>query len=488
MALESHTYRILRPALAYAEIDTLDLWNALTASLRNLFAHSDVGAANVAGIGISCLCPGLTAFDKDRNILFNPIIYSDQRSTAEAEFIKEVVGVDTLFEITANTAMAGAISGTSMLWIKRNRPDIYEKTRYFGHVNTLVAARLTGEFAMDHSNASYTALFETTGGLKWSKDLCELIGVDFEKLPPLKKSEEVVGYLNDPEFIALGIPSSTPVVIGGGDTACASLAVGITEHGDVCESVGTTNVLTTCVDKPRFNRAFINRCHVVSETWIYQGALSHTGSSLAWFGERFCQDLIQRARNGEHDSNVFGLMDDEAAGSLPGAGGVTFLPYMQGERSPVWDSHARGVLFGLSLQSSRADIIRAILEGCGYGLRQLTGVAEDMMGIRIPGFISIGGGSKSEVWTQIKADIMGKHIDILDIGNVAPMGAALLAGVGCGVFSSVKEASRRVEKKVLKRIIGRDTHKKVYDSHFEVYTKLYPQLRELYRVGLEVGP
>lgn len=218
-----------------------------------------------------------------------------------------------------------------MLWIKRNHPEIYEKVFYFGHVNTLVAARLTGEFAMDHSNASYTALFETTGGLKGSKHLCETIGIDYNKLPPLKRSEEVVGYLNDAEIIALGIPAGTPVVIGGGDTACASLAVGITDHGDVGESVGPTNVLTTCVDKPRFSRAFIDRCHVVNGTWIYQGALSHTGSSLVWFRDRFCQDLIQRARSGEHGGNAFGLMDDEASGSPPGAGGITFLPYMQGE-------------------------------------------------------------------------------------------------------------------------------------------------------------
>lgn len=380
-------------------------------------------------------------------VLVDAIIYSDRRSNEEAEMILDAVGKDRLFELTANTAMAGAMSGTSMLWIKRHLPEQYEKTKYFGHLNTFMAHRMCGNFAIDYSNASYTNLFETTGGFRWSEELCEKIGIDIEKLPPLHKSTDVVGGLINEELIALGIPQGTPIVIGGGDTACATLAAGVTKAGDICESVGTTNVLTICVDQPKFDRGFINRCHVVDGTWLYQGALSTTGAAYQWFRDNFCQDLIEKASGSS--KNAFAYMNEEADEAEPGCGGLVFLPYMLGERSPIWDPYARGVFFGLSLQTKRKDMNRAVMEGCGYGLRQLSEIAERVTGKKMTEFVSIGGGAKSETWAQIKADITGKDIIILDLNDMAPVGAALLAGVGAGVFKDIYEASDKVDQTCL---------------------------------------
>ncbi|MDF2951676.1 MAG: sugar kinase, partial [Anaerocolumna sp.] len=411
LGLSSSSYRLITPNQDYAQIDTEDMWNAFEKCLKLLFQGKGIDPKKIAGISISSLCPGLVAFGENGEVLVDAIIYSDRRSTEEAELIKEAVGVDKLFEITANTAMAGAISGTSMLWIKRNLPDVYKKTKYFGHVNTLMAFRMSGEYAMDYSNASYTALFETTGGYRWSSFLCEKIGIAIEKLPPLRHSTDKIGGLIHKELIEMGIPEGTPIIIGGGDTACATLAAGVTGNGDVCESVGTTNVLTICVDQPKFDRSFINRCHVVNGTWIYQGALSHTGSSYQWFRDQFCQDLKEKAVGST--KNVFELMNEEAAMANPGCDGLVFLPYMLGERSPIWDPYARGVFFGLSLYTTRKELNRSIMEGCGYGLRQLAEIAEKVTGQKITKFASIGGGAKSEVWAQIKADITGKDIEIL---------------------------------------------------------------------------
>lgn len=213
---------------------------------------------------------------------------------------------------------------------------------------------------------------EDSGG---RKSFCEKIGIDIEKLPPLHKSTDVVGGLINEELIALGIPQGTPIVIGGGDTACATLAAGVTKAGDICESVGTTNVLTICVDQPKFDRGFINRCHVVDGTWLYQGALSTTGAAYQWFRDNFCQDLIEKASGSS--KNAFAYMNEEADEAEPGCGGLVFLPYMLGERSPIWDPYARGVFFGLSLQTKRKDMNRAVMEGCGYGLRQLSEIAKE---------------------------------------------------------------------------------------------------------------
>lgn len=461
LGMSSSSYRLITPNQDYAQIDTEDMWRAYLKCIRLLQEGKNIDMSRVAGISISSLCPGLAALGENGEVLTDPIIYSDRRSTEEAEMILEAVGREKLFEITANTAMAGAMSGTSMLWIKRNLPEVYEKTKYFGHVNTLLAQRMSGNFAIDYSNASYTDLFETTGGFQWSEVLCEKIGIDMEKLPPLHASTDVVGGLIHPDLIQMGIPRDTPVIIGGGDTACATLAAGVTKAGQVCESVGTTNVLTICVDQPKFDKGFINRCHVVEGTWIYQGALSHTGASYQWFRDNFCQDLVDRAVG--TDKTAFQFMNEEADMAEPGSGGLVFLPYMLGERSPIWDPYARGVFFGISLQTTRKEMNRAVMEGCGYGLRQLSEIAERVTGREIKEFTSIGGGAKSETWAQIKADITGKDIKILDMNDMAPIGAALLAGVGAGIFKDVYEAADKVEKKVYKVIRSSRAHDDIYN-------------------------
>ena len=481
LGMSSSSYRLITPNQDYAQIDTEDMWRAYLKCIRLLQEGKNIDMSRVAGISISSLCPGLAALGENGEVLTDPIIYSDRRSTEEAEMILEAVGREKLFEITANTAMAGAMSGTSMLWIKRNLPEVYEKTKYFGHVNTLLAQRMSGNFAIDYSNASYTDLFETTGGFQWSEVLCEKIGIDMEKLPPLHASTDVVGGLIHPDLIRMGIPRDTPVIIGGGDTACATLAAGVTKAGQVCVSVGTTNVLTICVDQPKFDKGFINRCHVVEGTWIYQGALSHTGASYQWFRDNFCQDLVDRAVG--TDKTAFQFMNEEADMAEPGSGGLVFLPYMLGERSPIWDPYARGVFFGISLQTTRKEMNRAVMEGCGYGLRQLSEIAERVTGREIKEFTSIGGGAKSETWAQIKADITGKDIKILDMNDMAPIGAALLAGVGAGIFKDVYEAADKVEKKVYKVIRSSRAHDDIYNKRYQVYIQLYPQIKELYKIG-----
>ena len=480
VAQESSTYRLITPDPVSVQIDTADLLNAFTHCVGALFTQHGVDPKRVAAIGISCLCPGLAAFDANGKVLVDPILYSDRRSTEEAELFREKVGTERLFEITANGPMAGAMSGTSMLWIKRRLPEVYEQTKYFGHVNTLMAQVLSGAFAIDHSNASYTLLYETVGRGVWSEEICEKAGIDIDKLPPLARSTDVVGTLTHPVLLAMGMSPETKIIIGGGDTACATLAAGVARHGDVCESVGTTNVLTVCVDQPKFSPQFINRRHVVEGTWIYQGAMSHTGSSYQWMYDNFYQDYKDYPSISGKSGMI--LMNDDAEQAEPGAGGLVFLPYMMGERSPVWDPYARGVFFGLSLKTTRREMNRAVLEGCAYGMRQLIEIAENLTGEKMTSFSSIGGGAKSRVWAQIKADVTGCDISVLDMNDMAPVGAALLAGVGAGMFRDVYEASDRVQKTVFMEIKHSDRNKEVYDRRYRVYTSLYPAVKELYRI------
>lgn len=478
VGISSSKYTLITPDQQSVQIDAESMWEAFLTCVRLLREGKGIDLSKVAGISISSLCPGLVALGENGEVVVDPIIYSDRRSTEEAEMILEAVGAETLFEYTANSSMAGAFSGSSMLWIKRHLPECYSKTRYFGHLNTFLAQRMTGEFAIDYSNASYSNLFETTGGKRWSEYLCDRIGIDSRKLPPLRESTEVAGLLKAEDLIGLGIPKGTPVAVGGADTPCATLAAGVTGAGDVCESVGTTDVLTVCVDKPVFDKGFINRCHVVPGTWIYQGAMSFTGAANEWFLNRFYPDFFEKAGN---TGAAFKMVNADAAKANPGCDGVVFLPYMLGERSPIWDPYARGVFFGISLQTTRSEMNRAVLEGCGYGLRQLSEIAERITGVPIRKFTSIGGGAKSDVWAQIKADITGKEIEVLDMSDMAPVGAALLGGVGAGVWKDVFEASQKVEKKIYKTFRPNHDHDDVYGKRYETYIRLYPALKDIFR-------
>lgn len=481
IGLSSSKYALIMPDEHSIQIDAQSMWGAFLSCLREL-KNKQIDLSKVAGISISSLCPGLVALDEKGNVLVDPIIYSDRRSTKEADFIRDVVGAQKLFEITANGTMAGAFSGSSMLWIKNNLPELYAKTRYFGHLNTYLASRMTGRIAIDYSNASYTNLFETTGGRKWSEYVCDKVGIEIDKLPPLHESTDVVGELVNSDLLELGIKRGTAVVIGGADTPCASIVAGVTRAGDVCESVGTTDVLTVCIDKPVFGHEFINRCHVVPGTWIYQGAMSFTGAANAWFLKEFYTEFTKDCTS---TAEALKKVNADAALAAPGCGGVVFLPYMLGERSPIWDAYARSVFYGISVSTTRSDMNRAVLESCAYGLRQMCEIAENLTGNRISRFSSIGGGAKSEVWAQIKADITGRSITVLDMNDMAPVGAGLLAGVGTGIFSDIFTASDKAKKKVFREFTPtEDAHTKdIYEKRYSTYLKLYPALKDLFRMS-----
>ncbi|MGE4282441.1 MAG: FGGY-family carbohydrate kinase [Clostridia bacterium] len=478
VAIERQEHSILTPHEGWAEISINDVWNEFLFLLKKIADTSKIDLKAVKAIGISCLCPGLMAFDKDGEPLVNPIIFMDRRSSEEVGIIRDKIAEDDLSKISGNKLMPGACSVTSMLWIKRNQREVYKSTKYFGHINTFFIHKLTGKFGMDYTNASYTGLFETAGGQKWDENICRTVDIDVEKLPPLISSDAVAGELISEDVMAIGLSRGTPVAMGGADTACSALAVGVIDHNQVFESVGTTNVITVCSERPKFDTRFMNRCHVIKDRWLYHGAMSSTGASLKWFRDEFCTDLIlQEEKTGV---SAYQEMDELVCKSVPGANGIIFLPYLSGERTPVWDPNARGVFFGLTLQSRKSDVVRAILEGCGYGLKQIIEIAEKRTEKKINEFVSIGGGAKSKVWGQIKSDITGKTIKALDFNDAAVIGAMLLAGLAAGIYKSPFEAQSNISKNIYRTFHPQQQYQQVYESRFEIYKSLYPNLKELY--------
>ena len=477
VALSRAAYRYFSPRPGWAEIDADSLWNAILLSIRNLRDTQEIDLSRVRGIGFSVLNPCLVLMDETGSTLYDPIPYSDRRSTKQAAEIRERVGAEKLFSITGNGAMAGGLSGSSLLWMRDNQPEAYDKARWFGALNSWLALKMTGQTAIDPTNASYTNLFDTANGERWSEDLCLALDVDAAKLPPLKQSFEPAGSLSCKELTDLGLPFGIPVAIGAGDTPCAALACGVVMPGDVCESAGTSNVLTICQDRPLFDPRFINRAYLIPGTWAAQGSMSFTGAANEWF----CREFL----NGGDppDQTMFERANAEAAMAAPGCGGLLFLPYMQGERSPVWDPNARGVFFGLTLAGTRAEMVRAVLESCGYGLRQFLDLSEQLTGRRIERFTSIGGGAKSAVWAQIKADITGRTIDVPEDSDMAAAGAALLAGVCADVWQDSTTAAGAAERTIWRTFVPGHEHSAVYDRNYEIFRQLYPSLKDVFAMA-----
>jgi len=489
VALERATHSLNRPKEGWAEVSLETVWTIVTGLVRCLADSSPDALRFVSGVGLSVLCPGLAALDADGRPLTGAMTFMDRRSIAEAAELAALIPPEEFFEISANRLMPGSSSLTSMRWIQRNLPESYTRTRCFGHVNTFLAHRMTGNFGIDPSNASYTGLFETGGGLSWSAKAIDRAGIDAGTLPPIVPSASAVGLLVCPELEAAGLTAGIPVAMGGGDTACSALAVGAINPGEVFESAGTTNVITVCSETPVFDNRFLNRCHVVPHRWLSHGAMSSTGAALLWLRDEVFK---------ESSRETFDAALETAGGLSPASDIPVFLPYMAGERSPVWDPFAKGVLFGLNLDAKREHLIRAVLEGCAFGTRQLLGIVEEAMGVPVSDILSIGGGAKIAAWTQIKADVTGRTFTVLDLNDAAAVGAAMLGAMAGGYLDPTEiavrchgtipsgrmdrhEVSLGPKRSVWKRFVPDQTGRASYERRYAIYMELYPRLHDLFR-------
>jgi len=432
----------------------------------------------VLSIGLSNMCPSLVAMNESGEPIRPAILYLDTRSWCEALKIQKLKPIESFVSESGNRVAAGTISGTSMRWLKDNEPDNYRSTKVFGHANTYISKVLTNNFGMDYSNASLTGLFDQVNTMNWSPALCEIFGVDIDKLPELKPSYKIIGQLNRQGARILGLREGIPVVMGGADSACSAFAAGATEEGDVFETSGTSNVLAVCFAKPCLESRYLNRNHVVPQRWLGMGAMVAAGAAFRW-----ARDVLGFTENyvaGLSGLDVYNILCEEAACSRPGAGGVVFLPYMSGERSPIWDSNARGVFFGLNLKTTKNDLIRAVLEGGIYGLKANLEIAEELLKREVKSITVAGKGSNNYFLNQLKADITNKELQVLKFNETAVMGAALLGGVGIGAYKDCKDAVLAVVKDY-NTYVPDCQNKAAYESFYILHKNLYPSLKDHFR-------
>lgn len=466
--LEYQPYSLLYPQKGWVEIDLEDIW-CKTKSLLLKVWHQVEMEGTIDAVSLSTFCNSSVFLNEKGEPLSHGIMYLDQRSKAEADWIKDVVGEDLLYEVTRNRLEPGMYTVTTHLWFKKHHPDLYEQTHKWGNLSTFILHKLTGCFVMDWTQSSFTGMYDVEN-YQWSSKIYEKVGIDGEKLPKVVDPHSIIGDLILPEVSSKG---TVPVVAGAADTSCSAVALGVGIN-EMFESVGTSNVLTVCTDQPDcLDSRFLNRCHVIKDRWLSHGAMSFPGVSIQWFYEQWLKP----------EGHTKAIFEDLCKQSPIGANGVFFLPYMQGERSPIWDANARGVFAGIHLNTSKADMFRAILEGCSFGLRQIYEIIETNYKIQVDHFSSIGGGAKNKDWAQIKANVLNKCIHIKSISETGVLGACLIGGTAIGYFSSLEEAVGKINNPTVCQIEPKQDQLQPYDRLYHVFLELYPSLKTFFAIS-----
>ncbi|HHW48341.1 MAG TPA: xylulokinase [Clostridiaceae bacterium] len=467
-------YPLYQPEIGWAEQEPEDWWNAVCITIKEVISKSGITADEIKGVGLSGQMHGAVLLDKNNNVLRRAIIWCDQRSSAECDQITDIIGKERLIQITANPALTG-FTASKVMWVKNNEPHIYEKINKILLPKDYIRFKLTGEYATEVSDASGMQYMDIPNR-KWSLEVLEKLEVEREWLGELYESQEVSGKVTEEAARLTGLKKGTPVVGGGGDQAAGAVGNGIVREGVVSSTIGTSGVVFAFSDKVIIDP--LGRvhtfCHAVPGAWHVMGVTQAAGLSLKWFRDNFC---IEEKRTAElMQVDPYFLMDQEAEKVLPGSEGLIYLPYLMGERTPHLDPFARGVFFGLSAKHEKSHMLRAVMEGVVYSLRDCIDIIRDM-GIETKEVRASGGGGRSSLWRQMQADVFGADIYTINSSEGPALGVALLAGVGTGVYKDIREACDTVIKVKTKQEANWDLYKK-YDEYYKIYKQLYKSLKQ----------
>lgn len=455
----------LRPT--WVEQDPEDWWQATCKAVRETLAKVPHGPERVLGLAVSSQAPTLLALDSSAQPLRPAMIWMDRRAEAEAVNLTELLGAREIHRITGNRPDAFYVAAR-LLWLRNHEPEVLKRTWKFVQVNGYINYRLSGRLTMDPAHAVLLQLRDYTTG-EWSQAICSACGVDPAQFPEVMEAHHVQGEVTAEAARATGLRAGTPVMAGIVDSAAAALEAGVTEPGIAVEMTGTSTVVVIPNDRGVTEPALIAMPHALPGIDLLLGAMVSSGGCLRWFRDQFGQAGDRAAYESRPDA--YDLLTGQAAGIEPGSGGVIFLPYMMGERSPLWHTNARGVFFGLSLATPKAAMIRAILEGAAFALRHNVEVAA-RAGAEIREMRSVGGCSRSDLWNQIKADVLGMPLLLPRAAVGSPFGSAILAGMGTGVFPDVQ--------KYLSEMVHLDRRFEPSQANHEKYTQIYRVYRDIY--------
>ncbi len=453
------------PELFWAEQDPADWWRAACGAIKECMTQAGATAGEVGAIGLSGQMHGLVLLDAAGEVLRPALIWCDQRTEEECRAITERVGAKPLIELTANPALTG-FTLPKIWWVRAHEPEIWSRVRSIMLPKDYVRFKLTGARATDVADASGTLLFDVVNR-RWSAEMLKVSDLKPEILPEVFESPEIGGRVSNNGAAASGLREGTPVVAGAGDQAAGAVGMGIVEPGNVSATIGTSGVVFAATSSPVVEpKGRIHTfCHAIPGRWHVMGVTQGAGLSLRWFRDQF-------GGGASYDA----LMK-EAVQAPAGADGLLWAPYLMGERTPHLDPNARGALVGLTAQHTRAHVIRAILEGVAFSLRDTFTIFRELS-VPVKSIRLGGGGARGSLWQQIQADIYGTPVDLVAAEEGAAYGAALLAGVGAGAWRSV-EAACETAVHVAKRVEPITKNVELMNRRYEEYQKLYPTLRTI---------
>jgi xylulokinase len=440
--------------------------DASVLAIRGALAQAGISGDEVRGVGLSGQMHGLVILDASHQVIRPSLIWCDQRSQPQVDFINSKIGKEKVLELTANPVLTG-FTLPKLLWVRDHDPH------HFGRVHKMLLPKdyvrftLTGEFASEVSDASGTAVFDVVRR-KWSFEMMDRLGLDRSILPSVHESSDVSGQISASAAQLTGLKAGTPVVGGGGDQAASAVGNGIVEPGIVSCTLGTSGVVFAHMEKVAYDPGgrVHTFCHAVRGKWHVMGVTQGAGLSLQWF------------RNQLAPGSSYDELTAEAALALPGSQGLQWLPYLMGERTPHLDAKARGGWIGLTAKHTRADLIRSIIEGVSYSQKDCLDIVEEL-GVPVSSVRASGGGARSAFWRQMLADVFRKRVSTLSSQEGSAYGAALLAMVGTGEFAGVTEACAATIREA-GFVEPRDREAHVYERGHGVYQALYSALRPIY--------
>jgi len=482
LATASWEYPLSTPRPGWAEQDPAHWWEAAQATIREVLRKAGVPGEAVRAVGLSGQMHGSVFLDAAGEVIRPALLWCDQRTAAQCEWITRTVGAERVVELTANPVLTG-FTAPKVIWLRDHEPEAYARVRQVLLPKDYVRYRLTGAFATEVSDASGTAMFHVRER-RWATELLEAIGVPAAWLPECFESPVPSTALSAAGAAATGLRAGTPVVGGGGDQAAGAVGAGIVESGIVSSTVGTSGVVFAFSDTPDVDPGLRVHtfCHAVPGKWHQMGVMLSAGGSLRWYRDTLAAPEIAVAR--ERGVDPYEVITAGAAAAPAGCEGLLFLPYLTGERTPHPDPHARGVFFGLTLRHDRRHLARAVLEGVAYGLRDSFEILAGL-GVPIREVRAGGGGARSALWRQIQADVTGREHVTINIDEGPALGVALLAGVGAGVWDSVAAACRAVIRVADRCPPGPD--RGAYGRYYPIYRSLYGSLKDQFAAVAAAG-
>jgi len=480
-SIQEYSMNHSEPGLA--EENPEEWWEAVIKNIRICLDKYSIDPACVAGIGVSCT-NAFFPVSREGNALYPAILQLDQRTQEETEWVKTHIGEDRVYRITGNRIARGTFSLPTLRWFITHRPDLVEQAHKFLVPSGYIICKLTDEFTINESRLGFTLLGNIYTG-QWDESIAEDVGFPVSKLPRICKAYEIVGTVTQKAAQITGLKAGTPVIGGAMDTVAAAVGAGAIHDNAVFLAMGTCGRLCYTNKKPFFDNRLMNCRNAFDGQWLSIEATNAAGASLRWFRDTFGKAAPELP--GTENASIYEKFNKLAEKSLPGANGLLYLPYLSGERCPLWNPYARGVFFGASFSTSYGDFVRSIMEGVAFSMRQ--GLEIVLAGKQRPDYITLGGGiGNSRIWCQIFADVFGIPIKKLVVSETETLGDAILAGVGTGLIKDPDAITGRLIQES-ETILPIDENVRLYKKYFAFYQQLSDlaetKFPELYRLQQE---